>query len=326
MRSSNYFVLLLISVAGLAAQTPPAKPPAPKLAPGQPAVKAVPPAGNAPAAAPVAVPPDKVILTIGDEKITAAEFNQLVESLPEQLRAQARGPNKRSFTEQLIRIKLLAKEAKRRKLDQAPMIRTQMELQQDNLLAGALFQDIQNNTKIDDAELRKYYDEHKSDNEQVRARHILIRMKGSPVPAGKDKKELTEEEALAKAQDIRKKLLAGEDFATLAKAESDDTGSAANGGDLNFFKRGQMVGPFEQAAFTLPVGQVSEPVKSQFGYHIIKVEQHDTKTFDEVKPELEKKLRPEVARKAVEDLRKTAQVTMDETFFGPPPVALQTPR
>lgn len=286
------------------------------------------PAGQAaaPAPAPVPVPPDKVVLTIGDEKITAAEFNQLVESLPEQLRAQARGPNKRAFTEQLIRIKLLSQEAKRRKLDETPVVRNQMELQRDNLLAGALFQDLQNNIKIDDAQLHKYFDEHKSEFEQVRARHVLIRMKGSPVPAGKDKKELTEEEALAKAQEIRKKLTAGEDFATLAKVESDDTGSAVNGGDLNFFKHGQMVGPFEQAAFSLPVGQLSEPVKTQFGYHIIKVEQHDTKTFDEVKPELEKKLRPDIARKAVEDLRKTAQVTMDDAFFGAPPVALETPR
>jgi len=78
-----------------------------------------------------------------------------------------------------------------------------------------------------------------------------------------------------------------------------------------------MVGPFEQAAFSQPVGQISEPVKSQFGYHLIKVEQHDTKPFEEVRPELEKKMRPELARNAVENLRKQAPVTLDDSFFGP---------
>src|SRR5438093_795614 len=109
------------------------------------------------------------------------------------------------------------------------------------------------------ADARKYYDAHKSEYERVKARHILIRFKGSPVPAG-DKKDLTEEEALAKSKALREKIAGGADFATLAKAESDDTGSGANGGDLNFFGHGQMVPAFEQVAFKLPVGEVSEPV------------------------------------------------------------------
>src|ERR1017187_9098563 len=78
----------------------------------------------------------------------------------------------------------------------------------------------------------------------------------------KDAKELTDEEALAKAQEIRKKLVDGADFATLAKAESDDAGSGANGGDLGTFGKGRMVPAFEQVAFTIAVGELSEPVKS----------------------------------------------------------------
>jgi len=115
--------------------------------------------------------------------------------------------------------------------------------------------------------------------------------------------------------------VAGADFAELAKTQSDDTGSGANGGDLGFFKHGQMVPPFEQAAFSLPIGQISEPIKTPFGYHIIKVEQKESKTFDEVRPEIEKKLRPELAKNEVEDLRKNANVTIDEGFFGPAPTA-----
>ena len=84
-----------------------------------------------------------------------------------------------------------------------------------------------------------------------------------------------------------------------------------------------MVAEFDQAAFNLPVGQVSEPVKTRYGYHLIKVEQHDTKSFDEVKSELEKKMRPELARSAVENLRRQTPVILDDAFFGPAPVPPQ---
>ena len=87
-------------------------------------------------------------------------------------------------------------------------------------------------------------------------------------------------------------MQAGGDFAELATKESDDTGSAANGGDLPPFHHGQMVPVFEQAAFAMEPGKISEPVKSQFGYHIIKLESKSTKSFEEAKPEIVKKLKP----------------------------------
>ena len=310
--------MILAGATCLAAQAP---------APGTPATPTppLPPARlGVPAAAPTAVPPDKVVMTVGDEKLTAGEFDQLVDALPEQVRAAARGPNKRQFAEQLVRIKIMSQEAHKRKLDENPTVQRQIELQKENLLANVLFQEMAANVKVDDATAQKYFEQHKTEYESVHARHILIRFKGSQLPLAAGKKELTEEEALAKAQEIRKKLTAGEDFATLAKTESDDVQTGAKGGDLGTFRRGQMVPEFEQAAFSLPVGQVSEPVKSKFGYHLIKVEQHETKTFAEVKPDLEKKMGPELARNAVENLQKQVPVTLDDSFFSPP--ATQLPR
>jgi len=303
------FYFLLTSLAGLYAQTAPADPtPRVVITPGTPSLRM-------PA---TPVPPDKVVLTIGSEKVTAGEFEQLVDALPEQYRAAARGPNKRQFAEQIVRVRIMSDEARKRKLDQNPAVQRQIELQKDNLLANTLFQDMTANAHVDDATARQYFEQHKSEYEAVHARHILIRAKGSPLPAQPGKKELTEEEALAKAQEIHKKLVAGEDFASLAKTESDDARSAASGGDLGSFKRDQMVPAFAQAAFGLAVGQLSEPVKTQFGYHLIKVEQHDVKSFEDVKPELEKRMRPELARSAVENLQKQTPVVMDEAFFGPP--------
>ena len=117
---------------------------------------------------------------------------------------------------------------------------------------------------------------------------------------------------------------AGEDFAALARVESDDTGSGANGGDLGFFGHNQMVPPFEAAAFAMKPGELSEPVKTPFGYHIIKVEERDAKTLEELRPDIEKRLRPEQAQKVMEELQKKAAVKLDPTFFGSEP-AIPTP-
>jgi parvulin-like peptidyl-prolyl isomerase len=185
-----------------------------------------------------------------------------------------------------------------------------------DVLAGMTLAQMNNEVKLGDADVLRYYEEHKAEFEQVQARHILVRMQGSPVPVRPGQKELTDAEALAKAQDLRKKLEAGADFAALAVENSDDTGSGAKGGDLGTFRQRQMVPEFEKAAFALKVGELSQPVKTQFGYHLIKVESHSTRKLDEVKPELEQRLRPELARKAMEELERNAGASLDPEYFG----------
>ncbi len=107
-------------------------------------------------------------------------------------------------------------------------------------------------------------DQMPTSGEQVRARHILISV-------ASDASEADQQLALAEAISITQRLRAGDDFAELALQYSDDTGSGQQGGDLGFFGRGQMVTEFEEAAFSLPVGEISDPVLSEFGYHIIEV-------------------------------------------------------
>jgi peptidyl-prolyl cis-trans isomerase C len=267
-----------------------------------------------PPAATPNVAPDTVVLSVGDQKITAAQFDLIIDSLPEQYRVTARGSGRREFGQNLARIMVLAQEGKRRKLDEAPGYKVQADFQVENFLAGRVFADVAAHTKVDDLELQKFYDAHKGEYEQVHARHILIHTK----PLSPGQKEQTEAEALAKAQEVRKKIVDGADFAAVASQESDDAGSKVKGGDLGTFKRGQMVPQFEQAAFTLKIGELSEPVKTQYGYHLIRVESRDAKTFAEVKPELEKRVGPEMTQKAVADLEKQTPVVLDSDFFGPP--------
>ena len=309
---------MVAAVVAASAQNPPPRPgtavptgpppisPTERIAPGTPSAAA--PATN--------VAPDAVVLVVGDRKMTRAQFEQFVAALPDQLKAAVNGPNRRKFVEQYAELEALAQEARHRKIDQKPAVQELLGLQSDQLLANQLFQEVSAGVKPDDAALKAYYDQHKSEYEEAKARHILIRAKGSPVPLKPGQKELTDEEALAKAKDLREKIVKGADFAALAKAESDDTGSGANGGDLGSFTHGRMVKEFDQAAFTLPVGQVSEPVKTQFGYHIIQVESRGAKPYEEVKPQIEAKLKPELAKKAVDEMKKQTTVTINDEYFG----------
>jgi parvulin-like peptidyl-prolyl isomerase len=213
-------------------------------------------------------------------------------------------------------MKLLCNEALKENLDKEPQVQNELKFQREDLLARLMFTHLQETAKVDEAAVQQYYSTHTGEFESVKASHILIRVKGAPMPAAAGKQELTDEEAKAKAEAIRKRVTSGEDFAAVAKAESDDTGSAQNGGSLGEFHRGQMVPPFEQAAFALKPGEISEPVKTPFGYHIIKVEAHTTRPLDQVKPEIEKKLRPELARKQLQALQDATPVQYDDSFFG----------
>jgi len=262
------------------------------------------------------VPPDAVVLSVGEDKITKAQFDMILATIPAQQQAQAQTPKgRRDIADKLAEILMLAQQARADKLDQTPRIQTQIMLSTNQLLANAMYHEFGETGKPDDAMLHAYYDAHKSEWEEVKARHILIRFQGSKMPLADGKKELTEAEALAKITELRAKIVAGADFATVAKENSDDTGSGANGGDLGAFGRGQMVPEFDKEAFRLPVGEVSQPVKSPFGYHIIKVESHSAKPFEEVKATIIKRMPEEIAKKALVDLKAKRPATYNDQYF-----------
>lgn len=156
---------------------------------------------------------------------------------------------------------------------------------------------------ITEKELKKYYDEEVAGD--ISAKHILIKVKSAT-----DSEGLEDEEAKKKAKEIIKKLDDGEDFEKLAKENSNDPGSASNGGDLGYFNKGDMVKEFEEAAYDLRVNEYTkEPVKTSYGYHIIlKTGEKEKGKFDKIKKDLKKKL---VEKKKEED--KTITVTaLDE--------------
>ena len=155
-----------------------------------PALLAQAPIQTLPAPAAPATDPNKVVLTIGTQKITASEYDDFVNSLPQQYQAYARGAGKRAFGEQIVQLTVLAAEAEKQKLDQDQKTKQELQFQRANFLAGIMFSNLQKNAKIDDAAIQKYYDEHKADFETVTARHVLIRVKGAPMQAPAGKPEL----------------------------------------------------------------------------------------------------------------------------------------
>lgn len=173
-----------------------------------------------------------------------------------------------------------------------------MEQNEMLLLINELQNSIVNSVEVSDAEIEKYYNENKDRftvEEQVEASHILV-----------------EDEETAK--EILNKLNNGSDFAELAKEYSLD-GSATRGGNLGFFPRGRMVKPFEEAAFALQVGEISEPVKTDFGYHIIKVtdrQEAKTLSLEESKEDIRSTLlyqkQMETLRTYLMELRENAEV------------------
>ena len=158
-------------------------------------------------------------------------------------------------------------------------------------------QAIRNNITVPEQDIQRAYRQNidqYSQPEQVRVSHILLNTEG------KD-----EAEVRAKAEDLLKQIKGGADFATLAKAHSQDPASASKGGDLDFFGRGRMVPAFEAVAFTLPVNQLSDVVRTQYGFHIMKVTDKkaaEVQPLDTVRPQITEQLKFERAQTRVQDL------------------------
>ncbi len=166
-------------------------------------------------------------------------------------------------------------------------------------------------TKVTEDEMKEFYastPEASRAPEVVRASHILLL---TPPESGEE----VAKQKLKQIQEIRAKIVAGEPFEIMAKNHSEDPGSKDQGGDLNYFRRGEMVKEFDEVAFSLPPGEVSGPVKTKFGYHLIKVtDRKESKKigFEEVKPRihafLEDKKRREAVRKIIDGLRAEAKI------------------
>ena len=184
------------------------------------------------------------------------------------------------------------------------------ELQKGMVTEAFVVKKFVDKATVPEDKIKAYYDSNPQffeQPEQVKASHILIKVKP-------EASESEKAEALKKIEEAQEKVKKGDDFAEVAKASSEGP-SAPKGGDLGYFRRGQMVKPFEDVAFTLEPGKVSDVVKTKFGYHLIKVIDKKKKLtipFDVVKPRIEQYLKQQEVQKEVkkfvENLRKKAKI------------------
>jgi len=203
---------------------------------------------------------------------------------------------------------ILSQAADKQQLGNRADVKQRIEFERHKALMEAMLQDAGKAAMTDEA-MHKVYDEavkQMPSQEEVHARHILV---------------ATEDEA----KEVETQLKNGADFATLAKQKSKDPG-AADGGDLGYFTKDQMVPEFAEVAFKLDKGQISDPVKTQFGWHIIKIEDKRVKptpTFDEVKGQLQNYVARRAQAELVANLRKSATVErLDQPASTPDPSAL----
>lgn len=269
-----------------------------------------------------------VVFEAGGKKMTRAEFDAMMSNLPANLRQQLgedTAENRRRLAEQLGEIMSYAAEARRLHVEDKPAVKVQLFLQQESTLASLLYQHLVETSKPSEEQLKSWYGAHQNEFETATARHILVRFQGSRVPLKEGQKDLTPEEALARAGALRQRIVKGEDFAAVAQAESDDTGSGKNGGDLGTFGRGRMIPEFENAVFSIPVGEVSQPVRTQFGYHLIQVQKRGAQPFEEVRADIEKRLTTENADNSMKAVKDNSRVFLDESYFGKPQPAQPAP-
>ena len=231
----------------------------------------------------------KVAAKVGDLEITDQEVAERMQQLPPQYQtAFASEEGKKQFIEQLTQEKLIYLQAKKEKYDADAEVLRQLHQIKQRLMIRQFMADSLAKIKVPEADLKKYYDENTAEfmgQAQVKAKHILCN---------------TEEEAKA----AKERVLKGETFEDVAREVS--TGpSAKEGGDLGWFSKEQMVPEFGNMAFSMEKEALSDPVKTQFGYHIIKVydkKDAETKSFDEARVELEQKLISARQKQYVDDM------------------------
>jgi len=247
-------------------------------------------------------PKSPVLAKVGAVEITQSDFDREIKTLPDYAQQMFEGKaGREKFLEELVKKEVLYQEAVKKGIEKNPDFMKKMEeFKKLTMVQELLEKEIMSRAKVSDQDVKDYYEKNKADfatTSQIKASHILVK---------------TEEEAVKVLDRLKK----GEKFEAIAKKESLDKQSAKNGGDIGYFSKGQVVPEFEKAAAGMKVGEVSSaPVKTSYGYHIIKVTDRKTGPvieFDRVKEIIAQRLSGEKQKEAfdsyVSELKKGQKI------------------
>ncbi len=234
---------------------------------------------------------EDVLAELGDMKITSDDLEAAISLYPEihRKRLNTDFASRKRILQDLVMNTILSKQAKESGFDKNEEIQKQLEYVKNTFIAKKYMDDILfKGVEIDDIAAKSYYENNKKNftmPERVRAKHILIKVR-------KDASKDEIDEKKTKIKGLLEKIKGGEKFEDLARKFSEDVKTKMKGGDLGFFPKGRMAPEFDKAVFSLNKGEVSDPVKTKFGFHIIKVEDKKPASiipFDKIKQRVKSK-------------------------------------
>jgi peptidyl-prolyl cis-trans isomerase C len=233
----------------------------------------------------------KALAIINGKEITASEFDLRWSQVPEFARKTYEGADgRKKFLDELITRELLLQEAKKRGIDRERALIERVErFKERTLLDNLMREEVDARVTVTQEEIKSYYDANQGNftaADELRASHILVKTE-------------------AEAAELKKHLAQGQDFSTLARKASLDVSTKSKGGDLGIIKKGQTVPAFEKALLSLKVGEISNPVPTQFGYHLIKLVDRTPGlplSFEEAKEQVREQVLVEKKRKRFDEL------------------------
>ena len=243
---------------------------------------------------------DPVIARINGQAVHRSDLDVQLRNAPQQIQQQPFDKIYPALVNSMVNTELLEQASRKAKVDQNAQVKQEIAAAQTQILVNAYIASMAR-SQITEAKLRQAYDQYAKDapkTEEVHARHILVS---------------SEQEA----KDIIDQLKKGADFATLAKDKTTDPSGKSNGGDLGYFTKQDMVPEFANAAFAMKPGDISQaPVKTQFGWHVIKVEDKragKAGTYEQVAPEIAQQMTQQIVAAKLQELRGPAKIEA----FGP---------
>jgi hypothetical protein len=292
------------------------KPPAPA-APPQASATSAAPASTIPAAPVPQHSPDKVVLKVGDRQVTAGEMDYLLGSLPPQVQRMVATQGPRSVGEQFALMVALSQKAVADHLNQDPEYTRRVQLQQQQMLAQAEYKKLGADIKVTPEEISQYFAAHKADFDEVEVRQVTVRKKAEGSTAGGP--GLPPAEARAKAEEIRKALLAGEDPAKLADTYKAPPGAVYIETAPRTVRKGSLQGDSADKIASLKDGEISEVLENPQSFNFTQMVKHEDAQEASASEEIENKLKEQKLQAAVDGVKSSSNIWLDPDFFAAPP-------
>lgn len=298
----------ILTSGGLAQQAPAAKPAAP--------------APEKPAATAPQESPEKVVLKVGTQNFTTADMEFLISSLSPQLQQAVERQGKKPLADQYAAMAALSQQGEKDHLDVSTTFRQQMALHRLQALAQAEYEKLAQDVKVSPEEINQYYAAHASEFDEAKVREFVIRKKTEG--SKEDAPGLTAAEAHTRADEIRKALTAGTDPKKVAEQFGADN-TVMIDAEPRSVKHGQLIAALDKAAFELKDGTFSDPFENAQALAFVQVVGHSHQELKDVSSEIENTVHQQKLQSVVDDLKKKANIWMDDEYFKAPATAPEPP-